>query len=365
MGQPIYLDNNASTALAPDVRTAMIQAMDGRYANAASAHRLGLDVKQCIETAREQIAQFLGASSPSEIMFTGGATEAIGEAFAQRTSPGAVAIGAAEHAAVINAAERLCCDVLRIPVQRSGELDLAALERALSNGVTFVSVAWVNSETGVITDISGVSDLCRRAGVALHVDAAQAVGRVNIDLRTASCDFLTLSPHKFHGPKGIGILFTRRGPKQTALHRGTPNTVAIVGASVAIQAAKDWSKEAPRIGALRDRLENALLEAIPGADVNGSKRNRVANTSNIYFPRRNAADLVQALSRRELYVSAGAACSSGSAPSHVIRALGWDDMRANGSVRFSLSKLTTNREIEAAYARVTDAYENTLPTETT
>ena len=369
--QEIYLDNNATTPLLPEVRKAMVAAIDELYGNPASQHKPGRAAHRGIERARHSEAGFLNAKAATEVHFVSGATAAIGLAFrcALRSGIRKIVVGATEHAAVFGASNELGSlgvQIAVVPVDGSGQLDLDALEHELREEPVHVCVGAVNNETGSITDLAGVIDICRSAKAQIHVDASQAVGRVDLDVQDLGCDAVTLSPHKFHGPKGVGVLYLRARSGGSPLRvevTGTPNVYGIVGAGAAFDAMADWRATLPNIGHLRDKLESAVLEQVPGAEINGAGSLRAANTTNVYFPSRSAADLVQALNHRGLYASAGAACSSGGEPSHVIRAMGFNPQRANSSVRFSLSRLTTDIEIEIAIHRVIEAYKATLRTE--
>lgn len=320
-----------------------------------------------VEAARDTVAAFIGARHPTDVHFTSGATDSIMRSFISACESGIehLLVGATEHVAVLDAARAVagCRRVATVPVNDTGQLAIDVLEAELARGAAFVSVGLVNNETGVITDIERVAAACRRAGARLHVDAAQAVGRIAVDVAALDCDYLSLSPHKFYGPKGCGVWFVRSGSSiaRAIGHEGTPNVPGILGTAAAISALGEWSKEARRQGVLRDHLEALILEAVPFAAVNGAGAHRVANISNVYFPRRSAADLVEALSRRGVCVSAGAACTTGGHPSHVVEAMGFSSDRANGSVRFSLGRDTTSDEISQAASRTIDAYRQTLP----
>jgi cysteine desulfurase len=368
-----YLDNNATTPLLPDVREAMVAALDQYFANPSSKHRLGTISRRVLEDARRTISVFLGAKQPSDVLFTSSATEAITLAFKSGgDAVRQIAVGTSEHTAVLDAAgEFEASGLVRIdiPVSRTGEPLLDGLASELSKQKTLVSLTLVNNETGVVLDVPPLAALCRRHGALLHIDAAQAVGRVTVDIAELGCDYLSVSPHKFHGPKGVGILYVRPdaprkslvlGHQEFGLRGGTENLLGIVGAEAAVKALCGWQDDLPRIAKLRDRLEQGILAAVPGSEVNGIGSRRAANTSNIYLPQRDAAELVAGLSRYGVYVSAGAACSTGGEPSHVLRAMGYGADRANSSIRFSLSKLSTAREIEFSIESVAKVYGATL-----
>lgn len=347
----------------------MTRSLTNSFANPSSRHRSGQAVRAEVETARETVASLIGARHLTEVHFTSGATEAIMRSFISACESGIerLLVGATEHVAVLNAAEAVAGNrrVVKIPVNDTGGLVIEALKAELAQGPAFVSVGLVNNETGIITDTEQVVAACRQAGARLHFDAAQAVGRIDVNVAALDCDYLSLSPHKFYGPKGCGVWFARSGSPiaRTLGHEGTPNVAGIAGTAAAIAALGDWRKEADRQGILRDRLEATILAALPAAAINGAGGRRVANISNIYFARRNAADLVEALSRRGLYVSAGAACTTGGRPSHVIEAMGFSSHRANGSVRFSLGRGTTTDDVDQAASLVVEAYRTTLPVE--
>ena len=363
----IYLDHSATTPLAPQALAAMTHSLAQSFANPSSRHRPGQTVRAEVEAARETVAAFIGARHPAEVRFTSGATDSIMRSFISARESGVehLLVGATEHVAVLDAAEAVAGGrrVVKLPVNDSGGLVIEVLEAELARGPAFVSVGLVNNETGVVVDTDRVVAACRRAGARLHFDAAQAVGRIAVDVSALDCDYLSLSPHKFYGPKGCGVWFVRADcPIARAIgHEGTPNVAGIAGTAAALAALSDWRQEMVRQGILRDQLEAAILEALPSAAVNGVGGHRVANISSIYFPRRSAADLVEALSRRGVCASAGAACTTGGRPSHVIEAMGFSSDRANGSVRFSLGRTTTADDVKQAACLAIDAYRSTLP----
>ena len=365
-----YLDNNATTPLLPAVLAAVVAALEKDFGNASSKHRLGRASRRLVEEARSVIASSVGAEHASEIIFTSSATEAIFQAFASASKQvKRLLVGSADHSAVHAAAAAVRArdgrSLLKVPLLSTGIIDPTALDTELSDGEALLSVTLVNNETGVIEDIHTVAGLCNQRGALLHVDAAQAFRKVPVDVRQIGCDYLTLSPHKFHGPKGVGVLYARKGApcsplfaghQEFGLRAGTENVAAVVGAGAAATATSDWGDHQARITVLRDRLENAIVGAVPGAIVNGAQARRVANTTNISFPNRNAAELVSALSRRGVYVSAASACSTGDSPSHVLLAMGLGDERANASVRYSLSRLTLEKEVDHAIEQTLAVY---------
>jgi cysteine desulfurase len=370
-----YLDNNATTPLLPAVLEVVVDALQNDVANPSSKHRLGRASRRLVEEARAVVASAIGAEHPSEVIFTSSATEAIFQAIASAADRvKSIVTGAADHSAVQAAAAAAAASKggrrhSKALLLSTGLIDTVALAPQLSHGEALLSATLVNNETGVIEDIGSIRALCQRHGALLHVDGAQAFGKVPVDVRTIGCDYLTLSPHKFHGPKGVGILYARKGVpcsplfpghQEFGLRAGTENVAAIAGAGAAVRAGSDSIDHQPRIAALRDKLEKSILAAIPTAVINGSGVSRVANTTNLSFVGRNAAELVSALSRRGVYVSAASACSTRDAPSHVLLAMGLGDERATGSVRFSLSRLTLEEEIDFAIEQTLAVYAGSL-----
>lgn len=391
----VYLDNNATTQPDERVVAAMLDASQNLWANPSSVHRLGQLARQRVELARASIARLIGAKD-RELIFTSGGTEANNLALRGTLTQGNKAAGTLittdiEHAAIREPATDLAAmgvTVVKLPTDLAGLIDVhcvtTALNEALRNnsqGPILVSVLWANNETGVIQDIAAIARACKeaeqsppnaaRSRVLLHIDATQAVGKIPVDLRTVQADLLTLAPHKFHGPKGVGVLFVRTGVKLKPLNRGgaqerdrrggTENTPAILGAGVAADLAAEFLSDTARIESLRtmrDRLERGILSALPGLRVvvnSGSlpPHQRLWNTTNIGFAHLQAEAILLALSERGLCASAGAACSSGSLePSPVLLAMGIDEPLAHGSVRFSLSRFTTQHDIDHAIALV-------------
>jgi cysteine desulfurase len=316
------------------------------------------------------VASFVRAS-PGEVFFTSSGTESVGLSFQSALAKNnrALFVSAAEHACVLDAAEswrRRGRRVEIVPVDRHGIVDTAVLDHLLQvSGPAFVSVIWVNNETGVISPVLKIAEMCRRYGALCHIDAVQAPTRVDIDLSQIPSAYFSLSAHKFHGPKGVGVLFVRSGSpmspllpghQERGLRGGTENTPGIVGAAEALRQQTNWLDEARRLSALRDRFEGHILKIISGSCVNGASTERVGNTTNIFFPGRSAADMVAALGRAGLCVSAGAACSTDGRPSHVLTAMGYSEERANSSVRFSLGSETTNDDINRALAIVSTVH---------
>lgn len=374
----IYLDNNATTQPLKEVVEAMHGALTETWHNPSSTHRAGQNAKHSVETARAQIAALIGARS-RELTFTGTGTEAIDLAIRgtlainRKTS---IVTTSIEHHAVTALCERFEKSGLEIrsaPVDLSGVVDPESVVSLIDDTTGIVSVQWINNEVGTIQPVLEIARACNERGVVFHCDATQAVGKIRIDLGAADMpriDLLNFAPHKFHGPKGVGVLRTARttkllptivGTQELGRRGGTEGVPAIVGAGAAAEQAMLWLSDesnAQRIAALRDELERGILHRCAGATVNGDSGRRVWNTSNIGFPRLEAEGLLLFLSEKGVYVSAGSACASGSIePSPVILAMGTEPKTAHGSVRFSLSRFTTADEIRDAVDLVSAAVE--------
>lgn len=371
----IYLDNNATTRPDPRVVEAMLPFLTERYANPSSVHLFGQQVRHAVETAREQVAAAL-RSKPRQIVFTGGGTEAnalaIRGALAGRPDKRHFITTAVEHDSVLRLAEQLQKEGYRVTylgVDTLGRLDMAELQASLDDETALVSVMHANNETGVLFPIEEIGKLTAARGVPLHVDATQTVGKLPVDVSRLPVQLLTLAAHKFHGPKGAGAVYVGRGVRirpqvlgghqERDLRAGTENVAGIVGMGVAIQLAMDHlDEENTRVRALRDRLERGILERISIAHVNGDREHRLPNTTNIGFEALEAEAVLMLLSKEGVCVSSGSACSSGSLePSHVLKAMGIDPRIAHGAVRFSLSRFTTDEEIERTLEIVPAAIE--------
>ncbi|HVS70546.1 MAG TPA: aminotransferase class V-fold PLP-dependent enzyme [Phycisphaerae bacterium] len=385
----IYLDNNATTRVDGAVLEAMLPFLAEQYGNPSSMHRFGQEARQAVERGRHQVAGLLDCEA-REVVFTSGATESNNAALhgllAARAPRKVLITSTVEHSAIREPAHALAksgCELVQIPVNRAGALDVDRLAETLAARaaeVALVSVIWANNETGVLIDPRPIGELCRRHGVPFHVDATQAVGKIAMSLKGLPIDLLSLSGHKFHGPKGAGALFVRRnvrwqpwqrgGPQERDRRGGTENVAGIVGLGRAAELAKAAveGNAYGRVAELRDRLESQLLAAVPEASVNGGggdSGKRLPTTANISFARLEAEAILLLLSEQGLCASAGAACSSGSLePSPVIRAMGIPDEIAHGAIRFSLSRLTTGEEIDAALGIIPPVIERlraTLP----
>lgn len=366
----IYLDNNSTTPVDAVAIDAMSRCMREEWGNPSSSHLAGQRARRAVEQARERVAALIGAR-PREIIFTSGGTEADNLAIlgtlAANTTRRHVILSAVEHAAVITLCERLAAERYRVsfaPVNTMGALDCAALEKLIDADTALVCVMLANNETGVIMDAARAAEIAHAAGAVLLVDAVQAIGKIPVDVGAIGADLLALSAHKFHGPKGIGALYVKPGTRLRSQHvgghqerdirPGTENVAGIVGMGAAAEVAGRELANAPaRMSRLRDKLEAAILQAIPGAMVNGGGAPRLCNTTNIAFPGLEAEALIIALSEAGICVSAGSACASGSMePSHVLKAMGVAPAMARGSIRFSLSRLTTDTEVDSAIEHI-------------
>ena len=361
-----YLDNNATTRPAPEVVAAMTPFLTEWYGNPSSVHRFGQRARQAIDEARGQVASLLRCAE-SELLFTGGGTEAINTAIrgllAGRAPRTQIVTSTVEHSATrelcAELARQRLAEVIEIPVDARGALDLDRLAGAITEQTALVTLMWANNETGVIFPVEAVAAICREKRAPFHCDGTQAVGKLPVDLSSAGIDAMSLAAHKFHGPKGVGALFTRRGlrvralqvggPQERGRRGGTENVPGIVGMGTAAELAGQSLPAMPRVAALRDRLEAAILSGIEGTAVNGATDRRLPNTTNIGFSRLEAEAILLLLSEQGVCASAGAACSSGSLePSHVLQAMQIDAKIAHGAIRFSLSRYTTDAEIERA-----------------
>ena len=364
----VYLDNNATTRPAPEVVEAMMPFFSELWGNPSSMHTFGGQVARYVEAARAQAADFLGAERPEEILFNGCATEGDNQALFGVTAawkqPGTIITSRVEHPAILGPCLRLReqgHNVIEIGVDGEGRFDMEAYEAALANatGPKLVSVMWANNETGVIFPIQRIAELGKAAGAIVHSDAVQAAGKVPIDLRTVPVDLLTVAGHKMHAPKGVGLLYVRRGTRikpfvigghqERGRRGGTENVPYIVGMGKACELAKaaltDGSEA--RMARLRDKLEAGLLATCPDSRVNGARDCRVPNTLNISFEYIEGESVLYHLSDYGICASSGSACAAGSLePSHVIRAMGVPFTAVHGSIRFSLSRYTTEEEID-------------------
>jgi cysteine desulfurase len=368
----IYLDNNATTPVLPEVFEAMRPYFAEHFGNASSIHHHGQETRAAVENARESVAALLGAS-PSEIVFTSGGTEGDNLAIAGLAAPGAhVITSSVEHHAVLQACKHLenaGCDVTALPVDGRGLVDPDDVRRALHPKTKLVSIMMANNETGVVQPVEEIGKIAAEAGVVFHTDAVQAAGKVAMDVNRIGCHALTISGHKMHAPQGVGALYIRKrtqvaplfygGRHERSRRAGTENVPGIVALGKAAELAKaglvrgDDRGDDRNLAALRDKLERGILAQVEDAGVNGEGARRVPNTTNIHFDHIEAESLVIALDLRGLAVSTGSACSSGAIePSHVLIAMGLPLDRARASIRFSLGKQTTEEEIDWALSLV-------------
>jgi len=380
----IYLDNNATTQPAPEVIDAVRRAMHDQWANPSSVHRAGQAVRREIELAREEVCRLINCQ-PRELVFTAGGTEstnlAIRSSLAPESGRRVLVTDRLEHAATRETAESLAAhgvESVWLPIEADGLVDVERAREVIlarSSEIGLVSIQWVNNETGAVQPVCEIGEICRAANVRLHVDGVQWVGRMPTDLSTLPVDLLSISAHKFHGPKGIGALFIRRGvrlsaqitggPQERERRGGTENTPGILGMGVASRLAREWldsqptevasaghivgGRSIPVLRAMRERFERRIREQHLDAHVNQGDVERLWSTSNIAFPGLEAEAILLLLSERGVYASAGAACSSGALdPSPVLLALGIPPVLAHGSVRFSFSRMTTDAEADQA-----------------
>ena len=360
----VYLDNNATTRTAPEVVEAMVPYFSTLYGNPSSMHYFGGQVAKEVQESREQVAALIGAD-PSEIVFTGCGTESDNAALwgTLNSYPHKkhLITTRVEHPAVLNLANYLAKRGYRVtllPVDREGRLDLDHLTAAITEETAVVSVMWANNETGVVFPIQEIAEIVKSRGAVFHTDAVQAVGKVPIDLGGTPVDLLAFSGHKLHAPKGIGVLYVRRGTRFTPFiiggHQekgrrgGTENVPYIIGLGKACQLAKgNLDEENRRVQAQRDRLEQGILARIPQVLINGDRLHRLPNTLSVSFEYVEGESILMLLSKLGICASSGSACTSGSLePSHVLRAMGVPFTAAHGSIRFSLSVYNSDEEID-------------------
>ena len=359
----IYLDNNATTRPAPEVVGAMLPYLTEWYGNPSSVHRFGQRSRQAIDEARAQVAAAVGCAD-AELSFTGGGTEAINTAIrgllATRAPRNRIVTTTVEHSATRELCAQMAkegAQIVEIPVDREGRLDVDRLSASVDDSTALVTAMWANNETGVLFPVDRIAQICRQARVPFHCDGTQAVGKISVDVKAVACDVMSFAAHKFHGPKGVGAMFLRRGvrirplviggPQERNRRGGTENVPGIVGMGRAAELAVETLPQMEKVAELRDRLEHEILERIDGSRVNGRTDQRLPNTTNIGFDRLEAEAILLLLSEQGVCASAGAACSSGSLePSHVLKAMAIDDRIAHGAIRFSLSRYTTADEID-------------------
>ncbi|MBT3038184.1 MAG: cysteine desulfurase NifS [Candidatus Thiodiazotropha sp. (ex Codakia orbicularis)] len=365
MAEGIYLDNNATTMVAPEVVETMLPFFTEQFGNPSSLHQFGDKVGRAMKQARKQVQMLLGAEHDSEIIFTSCGTEsdstAILSALKAQPDRKEIITTVVEHPAVLTLCEHLEKEgytVHYLKVDKKGRLDIQAYYKLLSDHVAIVSVMWANNESGTLFPVEEMAEMARSAGVVFHTDAVQAVGKLPINLKETNIDMLSLSGHKLHAPKGIGVLYLRRGVRFRPLLRGghqergrragTENAASIVGLGRACEMAleaMDYEKSFVR--AMRDRLERGILEKVSHCFVTGDPNNRLPNTCNIAFEYIEGEAILLLLNKMGIAASSGSACTSGSLePSHVMRAMDIPFTAAHGSVRFSLSRYNTMDEVE-------------------
>lgn len=362
---PIYLDNNATTACDPAVVEAMLPFFTEQFGNPSSMHSFGNKVAHALKEARGRVQALLGAEHESEIVFTSCGTEsdstAILSALKAQSGRNQIITTAVEHPAILTLCDSLEKEgvvVHRLGVDKKGRLDLDEYRSLLSPRTAIVSVMWANNETGTIFPVETMAEMARSVGAMFHTDAVQAVGKIAIDLKSTKIDMLSLSGHKLHAPKGVGVLYLRRntrfrpllrgGHQERGRRSGTENSASIVGLGVAAQQALDhMGYENTEVKRLRDRLEAGILPRVPRSFVTGDPANRLPNTANIAFEFVEGEAILMLLNRQGIAASSGSACTSGSLePSHVMRAMGIPYTAAHGTIRFSLSRYTTEAEID-------------------
>jgi len=364
--QRFYFDHNATTPIAPEVLETMVSCLGQVYGNASSIHYFGQNAKQRLEAARRQLAELIHAN-PAEIVFTGGGTEAdnmavLGSVRAAASPAKHVITTAIEHPAVLGPCaqlEREGVAVTRLRAGPGGVANADDVRRALRPETVLISVMHANNELGTIQPIAEIARVAREAGVPLHADGVQALGKIPVDVETLGVDLYSMSAHKVYAPKGVGALYVRRGTRLAPVtmgghherdrRPGTENVPGIAAFGAAAElAGRSLAADSERLSTLRDRLENAVLDRIRGVGINGARWNRTPNTSNMYFDGIDGEALVISLDLGGFAVSTGAACSSGAiAPSHVLTAIGLDADRARSSMRFSLGRANTAEQVDA------------------
>lgn len=360
----IYFDNNATTCVAPEVYQEMIPYLTEFYGNPSSIHRFGGQLAAKIEDARGKLAALLGAQN-SEVIFTSCGTESDSSAILSALSicpkRRKVVMSKVEHPAVLNLGrdlERRGYKVSLIPVDAKGRLDMERAQEMIDTETAVVSVMWANNETGNIYPVAELGELAHKAGALFHTDAVQAVGKIPMDLAELPIDMLSLSGHKFHAPKGVGALYVKRGVRfhpfvigghqERGRRAGTENLASVIGLGKAAELAlAGIEEENTRVKALRDRLEQSVLETIPAVRINGDPEHRLPNTANISFEYIEGESILMLLDMHNICASSGSACTTGSLePSHVLRAMGVPYTAAHGSIRFSFSRYNTDEEVD-------------------
>jgi cysteine desulfurase len=362
----IYLDNNATTQLDPSVIEEMLPFLKEHYGNPSSGYAFAARARKALDFARERLTALLGCE-PSEIVFTSGGTESnnavISSALQSDPHGKHVVTTAVEHSAVLGPCQDLTkrgCEVTFVGVDGDGNVDLAELEAAIRPETALVSMMWANNETGVLFPVEQIGEICRAKGVLFHTDAVQAVGKIPIRLRDTVINFLSLSAHKFHGPKGVGALYVNRrtrfhplivgGGQENGRRGGTENVASIAGLGKAAERAAEYlPQEQTQVRAMRDRFEKAILQSVNGASVNGARAARLPNTTSFLFEGIESPAALLLLDRHHVCCSAGSACRTGSQEaSHVLRAMNSSSDGARRSLRFSLGRFNSESQIDRA-----------------
>lgn len=362
----IYLDNNATTRVDPAVVGEMLPFLTDLYGNPSSGYRFGRQVEKALEQARERVARLLGCE-PGEIVFTSGGTEstnaAINSALLMDRDRQHLVTTRVEHSATLKHCETLAKrghEVTWLGVDEHGQIDLRELEKAIRPDTAIVTVMWANNETGVLFPIDEIAEIVRKKHTLFHADAVQAVGKIPLDLAASKINFLSLSGHKLHAPKGVGVLYANRrtkfapyligGGQENGKRAGTQNVASIVALGKACEIAGEFlGHETTVVRGLRDTFENGVLEQVEGAQVNGDAERRLPNTSNLSFDGIDSEGALMLLDQHHLCCSSGSACTTGSVhASHVLKAMGLSDERARASLRFSFSRFNTSAEVGQA-----------------
>jgi cysteine desulfurase len=362
----IYLDNNATTRVDPAVVEEMLPWLSENYGNPSSGYRFGQKVNAALETARERVAALIGCE-PGEVLFTSCGTEstnaAIHSALAMDRDRQHIVTTRVEHSATLKTCELLAKrghPVTWLGVNSDGQIDLGELERAITDETALVSIMWANNETGVTFPTEKIADIVREKGAVFHTDAVQTVGKIPFALRDMKVNFLSMSGHKLHAPKGVGVLYVNRRTKFTPFltgggqeggrRAGTENTASIIALGKACEiAAQQIGHEATAVKKLRDDFENGILARVEGVQINGDPVNRLPNTTSLAFTGVESEAMLMLLDQRGICCSAGSACTTGQhEPSHVLRTMGYDDTRARGSLRFSFGRFNTPAEVARA-----------------
>lgn len=362
----IYLDNNATTEIDPAALEEMLPFLTKFYGNPSSGYRFGVQIRKAIDRARAHVAALLECE-PSEIVFTSSGTEANNAAInsALQFDPRGkhIVTSAVEHSAVRRHCQELAkrgCEINFLKVDRDGNVDLAELETSIRPQTSIVSLMWANNETGVIFPIEKIAEICRDKGVLFHTDAVQTVGKIPIRLRDSPINFLSLSAHKLHGPKGVGALYINKrsrflasvigGGQEEGRRAGTENAASIAGLGTAAErAGKCILEEEERVRAMRDRFEKAMVDRVPNIFINGAGATRLSNTSNISFDGIESQAALMLLDRHHICCSAGSACRTGSMESsHVLRAMKVSEERTRGSLRFSFGRFNSEEDVDRA-----------------